>query len=106
VNPFRHRAFPAILVLLSFSFSSFAQQQLQVNPAPLAITAELQKRVEAAAYAQRTGSPEDVANASKAVLALGLAEFADLRSIQGALPASIARGRSPPGNSRHSRRRS
>jgi tetratricopeptide (TPR) repeat protein len=90
VNPFRHRAFPAILVLLSFSFSSFAQQQLQVNPAPLAITAELQKRVEAAAYAQRTGSPEDVANASKAVLALGLAEFADLRSIQGALPASIA----------------
>jgi tetratricopeptide (TPR) repeat protein len=89
VNPFGHRAFPALLVLLSLSLSSFAQQ-LQVNPAPLAITAELQKRVEAAAYAQRTGTPEDVAKASKAVIALGLAEFADLRSIQGALPASIA----------------
>jgi tetratricopeptide (TPR) repeat protein len=89
VNPFGHRAFPAFLVLLSLSLSSFAQQ-LQVNPAPLAMTTELQKRVEAAAYAQRTGTPEDVAKASKAVIALGLAEFADLRSIQGALPASIA----------------
>jgi tetratricopeptide (TPR) repeat protein len=89
VNPFSHRAFPAFLVLLSLSVASFAQQ-LQVNPAPLAITAELQKRVETAAYAQRTGTPEDVAKASKAVIALGLAEFADLRSIQGAVPASIS----------------
>ena len=88
VNPFRNRVIPA-LIFISFSLLICAQQ-LQVNPSPLALTNELKTRIDAAAYTQKTGSPADVANASKRVISLALAEMAETRSIQGALPASVA----------------
>jgi tetratricopeptide (TPR) repeat protein len=89
VNPHRIRLLGALLALMAFCLPSCAQQ-IQSHPSPLALTIELKKRVDAAAYAQQTGTPEDVTNASKRIVGLALATFADMREVQGALPAAVA----------------
>jgi tetratricopeptide (TPR) repeat protein len=89
VNPLRAHTSRVLLALFFLTVPLFAQQ-LQVHPSPLALTAELKNRIDAAAYVQRTGTPEDVTNASKRVIGLALATFADMRAAQGSLPAAVA----------------
>jgi tetratricopeptide (TPR) repeat protein len=84
-----HRAVPALFALLLLSHFLLAQQ-LSVAPSPLALTSELQKRIDNIAQARQAGTPDDVAKASTRVITLALAQLAEIREIEGALPSSIA----------------
>jgi tetratricopeptide (TPR) repeat protein len=84
-----HRVIAAFVVIFAM-LPTLAAQQLSVAPSPLALTNELQKRINDAAQSRQLASPEDVARATKRVITLALAEMAEIRSIQGSLPASIA----------------
>ena len=82
------RAFAPLALLLFLTAAS--AQQLSVAPSPLALTNDLKMRVDALTQSRQLGTPDDVARAAKRVLSLGLAEMAEVRSVQGAVPASVA----------------
>lgn len=84
-----HRA-SVVSFLLLLLITGAPAQQLSVAPSPLALTNELKTRVDALTQSRQMGTPEDVARAARRVLSLGLAEMAEVRSVQGAVPASVA----------------
>lgn len=87
IIPIRLYFFWAALLATAFSFQVSAWSQ---NPAANTAAAELQSRLQAVAAAQQGGDPEAIAAANKKLIAFGLKEMADLRSMQEAYPYAIA----------------
>ena len=89
-RPFRFRFLPLYLFLASVPIVSPAVSLAQSEAAQSSPAAqELQSRLQAANAAQQSGDPETIATANKRLIALSLAEMAELRTLESAYSVAI-----------------
>ena len=84
LNPCLRSWWSPIFGLLLYTLATVAQ-----SPSPQTSEPELQSRLRAAAQAQQAGDPEQVAQASRKIIAIGLRQMAELRLLEGLHPASV-----------------
>ena len=89
-RPFRFRFLPLYLFLASVPIVSPAVSLAQSEAAQSSPAAqELQSCLQAANAAQQSGDPETIATANKRLIALSLAEMAELRTLESAYSVAI-----------------
>ena len=83
-NPRFRLLWASVCAVLLWTFTALAQA-----PSSLSSEAELQSRLRAAAQAQQGGDPEQIAQANRKIIAIGLWQMAELRLLEGLHPASV-----------------